>query len=276
MKILHPNNNNYLPIEDLKNYYNNGFYTIIDYNEEKKLNYFLDSLENFRRKEKILDISLYPNLPFSIQTNEWKEKQKDIKIIDQIIGKKMELSILDVGCWNGWLCNYLSIKGHKLVGVDIFKDEFDGLQANKYYKTNFVLLQMNTNELQRIKQKFDLIIFNRNWAYYNHHQEVFEKAKKLLSKDGIILFTGLTIYKNPKNIITYLKKIDGLFREKYNTPFLFVNTKGFLESNDKKMLLKNNVKLVSYDPIKNYLKGLINTKRRIYYGIFQNNVKTLK
>lgn len=258
MKILHPNKDTYLSLDKLNDYYKDGYYKIIATNEEEKLAYFLKCFEDYRAKnnEKITDTTLFENLPFSINTKSWKAKQKDIKIIDKLIGEKDNLKILDVGCWNGWLCNYLTKKGHQATGLDVFTDQFDGLGAKKHYANDFTLLQMYSENIHRIKDQFDVIIFNWNWAYLTDQQDVLNKAKKLLSNNGIIVFLGLTFYNNPKIIITHLNKTTLHFQEKYGIPLFQNNTKGYLDKTEISFFKKNNIKLKSEFPLKIFLKKL--------------------
>ena len=184
MKILHPNNDKFCSLNDLKNYYSNGYYSIISDDEKEKLNYFLNAFQDYRKKNNsnITDKNVYKNLPFSINDITWRERQKDAKIIDKLIKNKKHLEVLDVGSWNGWLCNHLSKKGHNLTGINLFTDEFDGLKSYVNYATKATLLQMHADELFRVDKKFDLIIFNRNWAFFNKKQVVLDDAKKKINK----------------------------------------------------------------------------------------------
>lgn len=270
IKILHPNSNKYESLDQLKKYYSNGFYSIISDKEKDSLNYFLESFEDYRKdyKDRIINKKLYPSLPFSVNSIEWKERQKDVKIIDKILKHKKDLSILDIGSWNGWLSNYLTKKGHNLVAINMFTNSYDGLEANKNYKTNFISLQLMTDEIYRIKYKFDVIIFNRNWAYFQNHKNIFNEAKKLLSKEGIIIFTGLPFYKNPIVIKNKLLIAETNFTKKYKIPLLYKSSKGYLTFEDKSYLVDNKVQLLSYQPLKNCIKRFLNKSVILNYGFF--------
>ncbi|MBD09156.1 MAG: hypothetical protein CMC68_00155 [Flavobacteriaceae bacterium] len=272
MKILHPNNDQYCSIEKLKDYYSNGYYTIISDDEKEKLDYFLSAFKDYRKSKNqiITDTNLYKNLPFSINTTEWKERQKDIKIIDLLIHNNQQLEILDIGSWNGWLCNYLSEKGHNLTGINFFDDEYDGLKTNMYYNTKFTLLQMHTDQLFRIEKQFDVIIFNRNWAFFQNPETVINDAKKLLSDDGKIIFTGLAFYKNPVLIKQHFESKNVEFIKRYNIPLFYRSSKGYLDFNDKKCLKENNIQLSSYNKIKNFIKLGLPKKPSLYFGIYSN------
>lgn len=67
-------------------------------------------------------------------------------------------SVLDLGCGNGWLCNWLYNKGYEVVGVD---PSFSGIEIaqKKYPKIEFYALPA-TPDLYRVlnKRLFDLVI----------------------------------------------------------------------------------------------------------------------
>lgn len=273
MKILHPNNKDFLPLSDLNKYYSNGIYSLIGKEELNKLNYFLKSFESFRElnKLKIKNTKLYDDLPFSMHSSNWIERQKDIKLINKIIEGKTSLNILDVGAWNGWLSNYLAKKNHNLVALDLFIDIYDGLGANKHYKSKYTSIQVYPDEIFRIKEKFDLIIFNRNWAFFQNPQKVFDDAKQILSPKGSILFTGLAFYKNPIIIKKQLKEMDESFKKNYNIPILYKSSKGYLSFTDNLFFKQINISLFSYKPINNFIKSFFSKKPKVYYATYSND-----
>jgi len=273
MKILHPNNNKYRPLKDLKEYYNDGYYKIVAQDEVTKLEYFLKCFKDFNKDLESLKISKekYNTLPFSINTDTWKERQKDAKLINTLIKNKTALDILDVGAWNGWLSNYFTKKGHKVIATNMFTDNENGLSAYKNYDTKFIALQLFADNIFRIKQSFDLIVFNRNWAYFDNPQKVFNDAKKLLKQEGIIVFTGLPFYKNPEQIKTRLETINTTFKKKYHIPLLYKPSKGYLNRNDKLFFKKNKIKLHSYNRFKNSVKIIFRKRVSLFYGMYINN-----
>lgn len=270
MKILHPNNDKYCSLKELNSYYSNGFYSIISDDEKEKLNYFLNAFQDYRKTTNLIaiDKNSYKNLPFSMHTPEWKERQKDVKIIDALIKTKKHLEILDIGSWNSWLCNYFAKKGHSLTGINFFEDEFDGVKTNIHYNTKFTLLQMHVDQLFRIEKKFDLIIFNRNWAFFQNHEAIINDAKKLLNPNGQIICTGLAFYKNPASIKQHFQGQNIIFKKRYNIPLFYNASKGFLDLKDKKTLKKNTISLYSYNKFENAIKFFSPKKPIIYFGLY--------
>ncbi len=274
MVILHPNKNQYLPLNDLSEYLIDGIYNLISIEESEKVDYFLKSFENYRdlNKLKITNTKFYEGLPFSISTSPWLERQKDVKFISKIIEGKTNLKILDVGAWNGWLSNYLTKKSHRLVALDLFTDSYDGLGAHKHYKSKYISIQVYPDEIFRIKDAFDLIIFNRNWAFFQNPQKVFEDAKRILSPNGTILFTGLAFYQNPIIAKKQLEKTNKNFKKSYGIPLLYKNSKGYLTLKDKLFFEKNNALLFLDNPIKNFVKLLFPKKPKIYYATYTKDI----
>tara|TARA_R110002126_G_scaffold157104_1_gene304595 strand:+ start:22181 stop:23002 length:822 start_codon:yes stop_codon:yes gene_type:complete len=271
MKILHPNHTKPLPLNALKEYLKDGIYDIIDPKEREKLNYFLHCFEAYRKSNNLIikDDSLYDNLPFSIHTDEWKERQKDIYIINKKIHNRKNLNILDVGSWNGWLSNYLAKKGHNVTALNLFRDEYDGLLSKNKYNTKYLSLQIQIEELYRIKDQFDLIIFNRNWAFFKDYQKVFMDAKDMLTDNGEIIITGLAFYKNPVKALGNLEYINKKFLEKYKIPIIYNDSKGFLDTSDFDFFLKNKISLHSYQKVKNLFKFIFPKKAKVYYGSYK-------
>ncbi|MGM5470915.1 class I SAM-dependent methyltransferase [Flavobacteriaceae bacterium LMO-SS05] len=272
MKVLHPHKQTPLSLSDLKDYYINGYYQIIDKEHEKPLYYFLSAFKDYINKSGIkpIDKHLYEGLPFSIHTDVWKERQKDAKIIDFLIDKRQNLKILDIGSWNGWLSNYQSKKGHEVVATNIFVDGINGLAANKNYSKSFISLQLFPDELFRLKYKFDIIVFNRNWSYINNRDLTLNDAKNLLNKNGVIILTGLPVYHNPDTINKKLKFADKAFKNDYGISLYYHTTKGYLNIDDINWLKKNSIKIYPYHKLKTMLLTLFPKKVKLYYGIYKN------
>lgn len=273
MKVLHPNYTEYKDLTELNDFFEDGIYNIIDENKVYDLNNYLTSFKAFRSEKKlrIMDVDLYENLPFSINTPTWLARQKDTEIVDLILNNKSDLNILDLGAWNCWLSNYIAQKGHIVTAVDLFTDEFDGLKAINNYKTKITAVQLYPDEIFRFKGKFDLIIFNRNWSFITKPENVLKDALNLLSENGTLLFTGLAFYKNSTEIEAHLKKLDKQFKKAFNMSLFFKKSKGYLDDNDYTFFKENNIELKSYNKIKNALKFFFPKKGKVYYGIKKIN-----
>ncbi len=94
-------------------------------------------------------------------------------IFPKLIKNNQSPSVLDLGCGNGNLYEYLNtnIKKIKYTGVDFSRPLIE-VARNKYKKADFVLCDIN-NLSQTIKGNYDLII-------YSHVIEMLESPEKSL------------------------------------------------------------------------------------------------
>lgn len=273
MKIVHPDYNEPKSLDELLCYKEDGVFDLIPKEEKQKLNTFLRHFEDFRelKNERIKNPNLYDNLPYSIDNQSWKSKQQDLDIIKKATKNRTQLKILDFGAWNGWLSNQLSSQNHHVIATDIFIDEYDGLKAIKFYKNDFTALHLLPNNIWRIQQKFDLIIFNRNLAYLENKEQILKEVKKMLNKDGMIILTGLAVYTYTEKIISSFKKTENEFINLYKSPFLIFKSKGYLDNNDLKKLKENSFKIYKYSSFKYIIKRIISRKSfNTFYAVYKN------
>ena len=271
MKIWHPDNETFKPLKDMDNHFKNGFYSLVSRKEEKDLTYFLECFEDYTKKNSpdILKKKRCDDLPYSSNAKVWKERRKDIDIISSYINDRENLDILDVGCWNGWLSNHFSKRRHNLIATNIFIDEINGIQAKKYFSSDFISLQMISDDIFRIKHSFDIIVFNRNWAYVSDKQKTIENAKSLLKNKGIIIFTGLSIYHNTLKMNEIMAKKNERFLNTYNIPLLYKPSKGYLDTDDLNELKENSVVIKPYSHLRNLVSVIFQKDFKSCYGILR-------
>lgn len=111
------------------------------------------------------------------------------------------VSILDVGCGDGSLISYLNDGVKELTGIDIDKSCISRAITNcKTSNTDFICCDFNHYDMSK---KYDAIIFVASI----HHMDMasaIEKAKTLLSTNGIIIIIGLA---KPANVLDYIIEI---------------------------------------------------------------------
>tara|TARA_B100000965_G_C19550618_1_gene739823 strand:+ start:50 stop:1090 length:1041 start_codon:yes stop_codon:yes gene_type:complete len=117
------------------------------------------------------------------------------KIIKEYLGKKDNIKILDIGCFDGKLLNELSREFKKGIyyGFDVNKKLKKIFPKNKsfYFSSN----------LNEINTKLDLIILSHSIMYLDNLNNIFLKIKSLLKKDGKIYIQFPNIIKNPFYIL---------------------------------------------------------------------------
>jgi 2-polyprenyl-3-methyl-5-hydroxy-6-metoxy-1,4-benzoquinol methylase len=93
-------------------------------------------------------------------------------------------SLLDVGCGEGALADYLNEEQKKnYVGIDLSKE---AVRIAKE-KRGFNFIQASAETYTPLPgQSFDLIVFNE-MLYYTDHVEILKRYEKFLSKKGVFL-----------------------------------------------------------------------------------------
>ncbi|UBM59299.1 class I SAM-dependent methyltransferase [Marinilongibacter aquaticus] len=270
-KLLHPLRENPCLVSELNEFYDaKGYYRILSKEDEGRLEHFLQSFASFQSHSPmaIPAAEIYDGLPFSMHTALWKERQSDVKLLRKFVDRGKKLKILDVGATNLWLSNYLTKLGHEVVAVDIFSDSQNGLSAYKMYNTHFLCLQMLPHEIDRIKEQFDLIVFNRCWPYVFQRVETLKNAKQMLNEKGALVLTGLPVLKDAGRILAFRKSLDDLFLKKYGVSLFFYPQKGFLEYNDLEELKSLGFQMKANYPYQWFYKYLFRKRTRLFSGVY--------
>lgn len=98
-----------------------------------------------------------------------------------------EAHILDVGCGNGYLANYLIMKGHKVTGIDLSQGMLNYAKINA---PEAELLIGNAVNLDFLSTTFDGIISTGVLSHIMNIEEVncvFQNIYKALKKNGIFM-----------------------------------------------------------------------------------------
>jgi ubiquinone/menaquinone biosynthesis C-methylase UbiE len=129
---------------------------------------------------------------------EWPQRVKSTKrFIDYISKKKQALTILDLGCGNGWFTNKIAeiSKQNTIVGIDINKEELE--QATRLFKAeNIKFVYANVFECNAIfKDEFDIISINGSIQYFEDFEGLITQLKKFLKPGGEIHIIDSPFYK---------------------------------------------------------------------------------
>lgn len=130
-------------------------------------------------------------LPFIASSHihhaEWKiRKRSSTRLIDYLKGKKGSLSILEVGCGNGWLSGRLAgIKNSYITAIDINKTELN--QGKRVFKDK-LNLTFKEGEMDGMDydKDVDIVIFAASIQYFPSFRKVIEDALSLLKRTGEI------------------------------------------------------------------------------------------
>jgi len=245
---------------------NEGVLLLMKEDFQTQLYEWLESFHDFQKPE--LPASAFDHLPTSgipYNKNIWKARQQDISIISSFI--REDISVLDIGSWNGWLANYLTKQGCHVTAIDYFVHEENGLKAKNHYpQPNWTSIQMDLENIDLFEGNFDLIIVNRCISYFTNLEKFLNSITSLLSEKGKIIITGINYSKAEKEV-DGLTKSKQIFKEKYGKDLLFKNTKGYISAEDLKYIESKGFKLQKYPGLKNRIKPLLN-KNVAYYAYF--------
>jgi SAM-dependent methyltransferase len=95
--------------------------------------------------------------------------------------------VLDLGAGSGWMSHRLAELGHRVVAVDRFDDEADGLGACRHYPVAFATVQADFDALPFEPAQFDLAVFNGSLHYSPDPAATLAEAARMLAAGGVIV-----------------------------------------------------------------------------------------
>lgn len=200
---------------------------MIDLNTTKKQNNvfyltpenksFSDFYLRVRKNENRLltdeDILKLPHL----KRYEWPLRIKSTqRFLDYLSNKKSELTILDIGCGNGWFTNKIATASSKniIIGLDVNKLELE--QATRLFKSkNLSFVYADIFEVDTVfDAQFDIITLNGSIQYFEGFKATIVKLKTFLKPKGEIHIIDSPFYKSEdihdakKRTLKYYSKIE--------------------------------------------------------------------
>lgn len=128
---------------------------------------------------------------------EWLIRKKSSeRLITYLKNKNMALSILEIGCGNGWLSGQLSrIPNSTITGLDI--NNFELQQARRVFKSHdnieFIHGTIKDNQLE--ERRFDIILFAASIQYFASINDTLVEALQYLKTKGEIHIIDTYWYK---------------------------------------------------------------------------------
>jgi ubiquinone/menaquinone biosynthesis C-methylase UbiE len=131
---------------------------------------------------------------------------------------KRPLNVLDLGAGNCWLSHRLSARGHKVVAVDIFNDERDGLQAARHYPVSFRVIEADFDDLPLPSKSFDLAIFNAAFHYSVNYFRTLAEVRRTLRPSGSFAILDTPIYRLKEHGTRMVEEKHAQFTARYGFP----------------------------------------------------------
>lgn len=244
----------------------------------RTLDPFLEAFQDHRavRGDRILEPALFHRLPEAgadLDPGLWNLRLYDLKLITRLLSDRASpggLRILDVGAWNGWLSHRLSALGHHVTATDVFVDAQDGLGAVRHYPHKFLAVQADQERLHLFEGPFDLVVAQRCAGYFVDLARSIRQMQALVAPGGVLLFTGVNVYRDPRTIRTQLAQEARHFDERYHLPYFFKPVKGFVDEDAARLLEQHGIELLSYPQLRwrNWINRPLARKPQYLYGIW--------
>jgi SAM-dependent methyltransferase len=147
------------------------------------------------------EIAALPDLPKThSQYREWQMRKKSAdRFISYLKNRKTPLHILEIGCGNGWFSNLMAtIPESTVTGTDINPTEL-AQAAAIFKKGNLSFACFDLFEKTALhEQKFDIIVFNSCFQYFENAVKTIAAAKELLTAEGEIHLIDTPLYREPE------------------------------------------------------------------------------
>lgn len=146
-------------------------------------------------KKTYTDAQLAALPDFSIYSKEWEIRRRSSSRLLTYLGKKRKfLTILEVGCGNGWLSAKMACLPMTYVtGLDVNMSEIS--QANRVFKmSNLEFIYDSFNENTFDTERFDVIVFAASLQYFSSVVSVLRQAERLLNRGGEIHIIDTPFY----------------------------------------------------------------------------------
>lgn len=229
-------------IKNSSKYLKGNVYYFDDNLDEEFVNEYIE-LRKFENR--LLSDEMVKKLPIYIGKlenlrSEWKSRQVSSLKIRNYLNKSPEtLHILDVGCGNGWLINYLNNSKHLYFGIDINITELK--QAARLFASNnsfFIFGNIVKDQIPFQKGSFDVIILSSAIQYFEDLEILLTKLYYILTEKGEIHIIDTNFYHNNEVEQATLRS------DKYYDSIKFSRMKNYYFHHTWEKLEKHNVTIV--------------------------------
>lgn len=202
---------------------------------------FLDDYRCIRHAEQrgSDDPAYYLGLPYADKSGknpkQWKIRGRSYRYFERTILPRLEaraqrpLDILDLGAGNCWMSYRLSLRAHKPVALDIFRDSRDGLLASRHYPVRFPVLEAQFDQLPFPPARFDLAIFNASFHYSSDYHATLREVRRCLRPEGCFVIMDSPVYRLPEHGKLMCAERRVLFQRQYGFPSDALASREFLD-----------------------------------------------
>ncbi|MEO7213473.1 class I SAM-dependent methyltransferase [Mucilaginibacter sp.] len=130
-----------------------------------------------------------------VHYQEWQiRKRSSERLVTYLAKKKKPLTILEIGCGNGWLAAKLAqVAGADVVALDVNRLEIS--QAKRVFKqANLQFFSGSFDEQHFAGLRFDVIVFAAAIQYFSPLKDMLQKMQGYLSNEGEIHIIDSNFY----------------------------------------------------------------------------------
>lgn len=138
------------------------------------------------------------NASFIASHHKLLEKTGRLRVAKQLLAilkdwfgaKNMQnMTLLDIGCSNGVITDFLANSVKKATGIDVDAQAvFDAKQGHS--KKNLEFIVASATKLPFAQNTHDIVICNQVYSYVDDPKKLMAEIYKVLKKDGVCIFTG--------------------------------------------------------------------------------------
>ena len=132
---------------------------------------------------------------------------------EQRFGRKLDL--LDLGAGNGWMSHQLTSRGHRVVALDIFSDDQDGLGAFSHYPMPISAVVGEFDHPPFRDSSFDLAIFNASFHYSADYARTLTRVRDCLRPSGRLVIIDSPFYEIPEHGERMRAERQAFFEQQY-------------------------------------------------------------
>jgi SAM-dependent methyltransferase len=146
------------------------------------------------------------------------------------------LNIIDMGAGNGWLSNRLTLRGHRVIAIDLQLDQFDGLGASSHYEASFAPIQAEFDRLPVSPGQFDLVIFNASFHYATDYLSTLREALFAIKVTGRVIILDTPLYKKAESGVRMVTERMAEFTARFGFPSDAIPSQNFLTEDQIKAI----------------------------------------
>ena len=132
---------------------------------------------------------------------------------------------------------------------------------------------MDLEDLTILQGPFDVIIFNHGLGTFIDPVQTVTESTALLAPGGMMIATGMTVFKDTSRIEAHFKAVRREFEEATGRDLFFKPTKGYLDLFDLKNLCSVGMAITKDRRLwrPNLRAMLYPSRPRFMYGVFRRN-----